>query len=132
MDTNVLFSSLKSRRGASFQLLSLVNTGAFHLSLSVPLCIEYEDVAMRQTKTPPDATQLILAYLIRSAELHEIFFLWRPLLDDPKDDLVLEIAVQSQSEFIVTFNKRHFSPAKQFGIRVLTPLEFLKEIGELP
>jgi hypothetical protein len=32
----------------------------------------------------------------------------------------------------VTFNKKHFAPAMQFGISVLTPLEFLKDIGELP
>jgi putative PIN family toxin of toxin-antitoxin system len=132
MDTNVLFAAMRSRRGASFKLLSLIGYGEFEISLSVPLCFEYEDVAARQERIPAAARRVLLKHVIRSAELHQIRFLWRPLLPDPKDDLLLEVAVQSHASVIVTYNKRHFLAAPQFGIRVLDPLEFLKEIGVLP
>ena len=131
IDTNVLVAALKSRQGASFRLLSLVGTGRFDLALSVPLFAQYEDVAARQDEVPAKAVKDILDYLVKASELHEIFFLWRPILDDPGDDLVLEIAVQSNSDFIVTFNVRHFRQAHQFGIRPMRPLEFLKEIGDI-
>ena len=73
----------------------------------------------------------ILDYLCQVSNLHQIFYLWRPFLSDPKDDMVLELAVAAQCEFIVTFNKDDFKGVEQFGIRIVTPHEFLKMIGEL-
>ena len=61
----------------------------------------------------------------------EIFFLWRPFLKDPKDDFILELAIESKSEFIITYNKSDFKGIEKFGISALTPKEFLKLIGEL-
>jgi predicted nucleic acid-binding protein len=45
--------------------------------------------------------------------------------------MVLELAVTSGSDAIVTYNKRDFEGARQFGLRVVTPKELLEEIGEL-
>jgi predicted nucleic acid-binding protein len=42
MDTNVLVSALRSRKGASFRLLSIMGAGKFELAISVPLILEYE------------------------------------------------------------------------------------------
>ena len=83
------------------------------------------------TELGADDVDGLLDYLCSVARLQEIFFLWRPLLVDPKDDLILELAVASRSDAIVTFNERDFRGAEQFGIRVLTPGTFLKEIGVL-
>ncbi len=47
IDTNVFISALKSKKGASFKLLSLIGGGSFEINLSVPLVLEYEDVAKR-------------------------------------------------------------------------------------
>jgi predicted nucleic acid-binding protein len=62
------------------------------------------------------------------AELTEVFFLWRPYLPDPDDDMVLELAVASNCDAIITFNRRDFAGASRFGVRILTPGEFLREI----
>ena len=59
-----------------------------------------------------------------------MFYLWRPTLRDSNDDLVLELAVAADCDAIVTFNQRDFAGVEQFGLRVVTPGEFLKEIGE--
>jgi predicted nucleic acid-binding protein len=66
----------------------------------------------------------------RVADLREIHFLWRPILKDPQDDHVLEVAVESSAKFIVTYNRRDFMGAEKFGIKVVTPNEFLEKIGE--
>jgi predicted nucleic acid-binding protein len=55
---------------------------------------------------------------------------WRPLLPDPNDDFVLEFAVESRADFLVTFNTRDFVGAGRFGIRVISPLELLATMGE--
>ena len=68
-------------------------------------------------------------YLVSNRK--EIFFLWRPVLKDPKDDLVLELAVESESDYIVTFNKKDFRGIEKFGLKAVTPQEFLHIIGEI-
>jgi len=63
---------------------------------------------------------------------HEIFFLWRPFLRDPKDEMVLELAVKAGCQSIITSNTRDFAGVEQFGLNVLEPSEFLRLIGKLP
>lgn len=57
------------------------------------------------------------------------FFLWRPFLRDPKDELLLELAVKAQCGYIVTYNRRDFEGSEEFGIVVVTPGQMLREIG---
>ncbi len=131
IDTNVLVAALKSRLGASFKLLMALPSGRYNPCLSAPLFVEYESVLKRAELLPHLSAEDIdgvLSYLLGRASIHEIFFLWRPFLKDPKDDLVLEAAVASQSQYLVTFNVRDFADVeKHFGIKVVTPGQFLIE-----
>jgi putative PIN family toxin of toxin-antitoxin system len=133
LNTNVLVAALRSRRGASFQVVSAIGRGRFEFVLSVPLVLEYEQALLRAR--PPGTTaqdiEAFLDYLCSEAWLQEIFYLWRPHLRDPKDDLVLEAAVAGGCEVIVTHNRKHFDGAAKFGIRVLSPAEFGGRLGVL-
>jgi predicted nucleic acid-binding protein len=40
LDKNVIIAALKSRKGASFKLLSLIDSSLFKINLSVPLLLE--------------------------------------------------------------------------------------------
>ena len=51
------------------------------------------------------------------------------MLRDPKDDMVLELAVEAGCDFIVTHNIRDFAGAERFGVRAITPGQFLERIG---
>jgi predicted nucleic acid-binding protein len=132
LDTNVLEAAMRSRRGASFALVSQIGMGRFEIALSVPLFLAYEGVLMRQASVmdrDPVMVTNLLDYLCAVAKLHAIFYLWRPLLADANDEMVLELAVAAGCDAIVTHNRRHLLPASQFGVRVLSPGEFLGEIG---
>ena len=134
LDTNVLVSALRSRLGASFRLLSLIDSGRFSLCVSVPLVLEYEAATKRHAKTiglTYTDIDNILDYLCLVAEHHRVYYLWRPTLKDPNDDMVLELAVSCKAEAIVTYNRGDFKGVEQFGIRILSPKDFLKQIGEL-
>jgi putative PIN family toxin of toxin-antitoxin system len=135
LDTNVPVSGFRSRRGASFRLLRLVGTKRFEIVVSVPLVLEYEEKLLEHShNTGLSAENVgdVLDYLCSVGRKQPIFFLWRPWLRDPEDDHVLEVAVASSCNFVVTFNQNDLAPAKEFGIAVVTPKEFLKAIGELP
>lgn len=71
----------------------------------------------------------VLDYHCSVGRHHEIFFLWRPFLKDPHDDLVLELAVKAGCSFIVTYNRRDFAGCEQFGIEAITPGDFLRRTG---
>ena len=134
VDTNVFVSALRSRRGASYRLLTLIGTGDFEIAVSVPLVLEYESAAKKVLDSLPLSESYlddILDYICSVATRRKIHYLWRPQLGDPGDEMVLELAVESESDLIVTYNKRDFRGAERFGIRVATPKEFLEEIGRI-
>jgi putative PIN family toxin of toxin-antitoxin system len=134
VDTNVLVAALRSRRGASHRLLRLIDRGKFEINVSVPLVLEYEAAAkgiLHETALTARDIDDIIDYLCAIANRRDVYYLWRPFSRDPKDDMVLELAVAASCEVIVTFNKRDFRGAESFGISVLSPGEFLREIGEL-
>ena len=135
LDTNVLVAGLRSRRGASFRLLSEVGRGGFEIALSVPLVLEYEDVLLRQRKATGLSTadiDAIVNYLCSVGILQRVFYLWRPQLPDPGDDFVLELAVAASCGTVVTHNIRDFQGAARFGIKAMTPFVFLRQIGVSP
>lgn len=74
----------------------------------------------------------ILDYLVSVAVRTDIHFLWRPTLRDPKDELVLELAVAAGCQCIVSFNTRDFLGSEHFGVEVCEPRAFLGKIGALP
>ncbi|NJL28597.1 MAG: putative toxin-antitoxin system toxin component, PIN family [Thermoanaerobaculia bacterium] len=129
LDTHVVISALRSKKGASFKLLGLVGE-RFELCLSVALALEYEDVAHRATSLPSAVIETIVGSLCRVAHQQTIFFRWRPTLRDPSDEMILDLAVAAGASYIVTFNHRHFVGADRFGIKVVSPAELLTILGD--
>ena len=108
--------------------------GRFKPGLSVPLLLEYQDVLARHlpsSSLDPQDVEDFLDFFCSVAQLQRIFFLWRPYLKDPKDDMVLELAVAAQCEAIVTHNLRDFHTVGRFGLEVYSPATFLARLGEL-
>lgn len=132
VDTNVWVSGLWSTRGASHLLLTHINHECLCVHVSVPLMLEYEDVLKRMRRNLGMSLQDIddvLDYVCKVSVPIEIFYLWRPFLKDPKDDLVLEAGLSSGSKFIVTYNERDFVGVEKLGISVISPKLLLKKIG---
>jgi len=67
--------------------------------------------------------------VIGMAEPVHTHFLWRPLLRDPNDEMVLEAAVNGRADAVVTFNVRDYGTApSRFGVNVLLPREAMARI----
>jgi len=131
LDTDVLYAGLYSSEGAFFQILRAIERGQIQIILSTPLLFEYEDILNRKESELGLSERQIEAILDNLCMLsvhQKIYFLWRPFLQDPKDDHILEVAVASRTNTIVTHNIRDFKGIDKFGIRAITPRELLKEI----
>ncbi len=132
LDTNVVYYGLRSRTGASFRVLALVGAGRFEINLSVSLVLEYQDACRRLVGNSPltaEDVDAVIDYLCRVGHHRSVYYLWRPTLPDPRDDMVLELAVAAGAD-VVTFNAADFVGAERFGVRVLPPQQLLREIGE--
>lgn len=134
-DTNVLVAGLRSRTGASRRLLTWLYEGRFEVVASVAMMLEYEAVLTRPENleafhlTRQEVEQFLdgMSHLIAPVTP---FFLWRPQLRDPADEHVLEAAVNSGADAIITFNIRHFQiAATRFGVDVIRPGEAVRRIG---
>lgn len=135
LDTSIIVAGLRSRRGASNRILAAIANRTLRPLSTTPLFLEYEAVLKRpeqQLATGLDHGQVdrFLAALASAAEPVEIHFRWRPQLRDPKDELVLEAAVNGRAAYLLTHNVRDFQPAiERFQLRVLAPGRFLREVS---
>jgi putative PIN family toxin of toxin-antitoxin system len=129
IDTNVFIAALRSQVGASHRLLLLSGSDKFEIHLSVPLVLEFEEAAKRQAEELGLSFQAIddiIDYLCSVACHRQVYYLWRPLLPDPSDEMVLEVAVAGRCDFLVTYNEKDFRPARTFGVKVW-PENWLKK-----
>lgn len=133
IDTNVLVQALSNNKGASYLILNLVYEGKINLAISLTVFYEYEDVLNRDRilkliglsqKEISDVLTLIFHF----AEKHKIFFLFRPNLKDEKDNIFVELAIKSNSKYLITSNIKDFknSDLKFPELEIITPGEFAK------
>ena len=134
-DTSVLVAAAISSQGASFALISALPSKQFQICLSVALYVEWQAVLTRAEHLPlnqeVENALAFLRYLASIAHLQDIYYLWRPQLRDPNDDMVLELAVAAQAKYIVTHNIRDFQRLK-FDVIAITPADFLKLLRSMP
>ena len=131
MDTNVLFAGLYSSTGASHKILRLIDGGSIKPIMSTTLLFEYEEILNRsriELKLSGKQIDIILDNLCALGGFQKVYFLWRPFLRDPKDDHVLEVAVASKTEIIVTHNVKDFKGSESFGVQAIPPRRLLEAI----
>jgi len=120
---------MRSRLGASNELIRHLTGGKFRTAVSTALVLEYDDVLHRPgmvaSYTEEEIDAFINSFCAVSVEAY-IYFRWRPFLPDPKDDHVFECALASGASYIVTHNIRDFRGLDPFGISVVTPNQFLR------
>jgi predicted nucleic acid-binding protein len=129
LDTDVLVAAVRSNRGASRVLLTAALERRYPVLASVPLMLQYESVLTRSehlaaAHISAADVEVLLDAIALVVEPIRISYLWRPVLADPGDDLVLETAVNGHADAVVTFNRRHFEPAAAlFGLEILAPAD---------
>jgi putative PIN family toxin of toxin-antitoxin system len=129
IDTNVVVSALRSRHGASYALLHGLGDHRWQLNLSTTLALEYETALKREMKNqnrPLSLAEETVDALITVANRTSIQCRYRPVLPDPSDDFVLELAVESGAAYVVTYNIRDFKGLEHYGISAIRPGEFLR------
>ncbi len=97
------------------------------------LIFEYESIGLREAGLlgiPEDVIHGIVNAFCALGRETDIHFRTRSVVSDPGDEFVLDLAVAGRAGVIVTHNVRDFKGSESFGIRVMTPGEFLRTIRE--
>ena len=131
-----LVAAARSRNGASFKLVSMLPTPEIEIALTIAVYTEWQAVMARPENLPPGATAddalTFLRYLASIAHLQDVHFLWRPFSRDPDDDMIVECAVASGCEYIVTHNVKDFRRVEELKVQVITPAELLNLLRRKP
>lgn len=133
-DTDVIVAAMRSPKGASAAILRAARKQRVTLLASVPLALEYEAVCSEAehreaSGLTPEEVRIFIDAVIGMAEPVTTYFLWRPQLRDPGDEMVLEAAVNGRADALVTFNVSDFGNIpERFGIQVLLPRNLLERI----
>ncbi|MBA7583884.1 hypothetical protein ES708_25835 [subsurface metagenome] len=136
-DTCVWVAAIRSRRGASFALLTEISHKRFQFGISVPLFLEYkakllETSAKLQTRLNQKQIAAILSALAFYGTEVSIYYRLRPNLKDENDNMVFECAANFGASTIITHNIKDFLNPElaAYEIQILTPGNFIKMIGE--
>ena len=135
LDTNVIVAGLRSPSGASAALIDRALNKEFTLLLTVALALETEavcsDPAQRIASGLSETeVDVIITALSAVAKPVTPWYLWRPRLHDPADEMVLEVAINGMADGLVTFDRRDFGYVpSRFGIGLFSPQEALRRLS---
>ncbi|MCY4397971.1 MAG: putative toxin-antitoxin system toxin component, PIN family [Gemmatimonadetes bacterium] len=134
LDTNVVVAALRSPSGASAALVEQALDRRFTLLLTVPLVLEYEGTCRHPTQRiasglSESEVRTVVSALCAVGKPVQVWFLWRPQLRDPADEMVLEAAANGRADALITFNSGDFGDIPEtFGIEMLSPQQALRRL----
>ncbi len=125
LDTNVLVSAIISD-GKSRELLKRGITNQYTIITSDLILKELLTVLRRpKFKTSEDEIHRTVLALIRTADVVNVTSKLKAVKEDPKDDMIVETAVDGEADIIVTGDS-HLLRLKTFeGIKIITVEEML-------
>jgi len=140
LDTNILVGIFLrgNSRSYSYRLLAKCLSGELRPQISNALFCEYTDVLFRESVMASSVynvkeRQLILDELFYRSDWSNVYYLWRPNLPDEGEDYsetghLIELAIASQTPYIITMNQRDFVGDLDTGINIVKPKEFMTEV----
>ena len=134
IDTNIIISALYSRKGISNLFLFNCLNNKIDYAVTPLLFYEYigkieEKINNEQLKIDKNILKPILLKLFENANLIYQPILNRPLLPDNSDDKIIECVISSGSEYIITYNLKHFPNdlMHNYNLKAIFPKTFLKK-----
>ena len=103
--------------------------------LSNHLLLEYEEVLKRNATVialTHDEVDRFLNAICKGADCFQLPAVQLPRLPDADDEPLLRLAETSAARLITTHHLRHLRPAKEHGVTVLPPREFLRILAAQP
>ncbi len=130
LDTNILISGI-GWSGSPKDVIEAFLKGEFILLISESLLNELERILNYKKFyfIPGYLKESLIRNLLKAAEFVKTKKKLDIIKEDPEDNKVLECALFGKADYIVTGDKHLLKLCKFNNIKILTPIEFLKERG---
>ena len=99
LDTNILLSALRSRNGASHEILSRLVKQEFELVIGNTVLAEYDEVLKRECLAfgiPVATVDRFLDALCATSSYFATSSFWKPALPDPDDEAFAQLALEAK------------------------------------
>jgi putative PIN family toxin of toxin-antitoxin system len=135
IDTDVFVAALLSRNDSSVarEVIRRCLQGRYQPLFGVALFAEYETLLSRDKlfsacQLGRKERETVFSALLKQARWIEIYFAWRPNLQDEGDNHLIELAVASGAQAIISRNTRDLKNAELLfpDTRILTPKQCLE------
>lgn len=123
LDTSALVAGLLAKRGAAARLVDAMFSGGLRLAYTAPIVDEYGEVLARPELSIPTAERWAILLKLRSSGVLVSPVPFDRSLPDEDDRPFIEAALATDEKIVVTLNRRHLTPARSLGIRVLSTQE---------
>lgn len=126
LDTNVYISAILFG-GNCEEILTLSSLGSFELITSKAILEEIAGILQKKFGWSKPQVSETISYIREIAIEVEPDVALSVVRDDPSDNKILECAVTANADYIVTGDKNHLLPLKQYkAVKILSPSEFLR------
>ncbi|MBS3074489.1 putative toxin-antitoxin system toxin component, PIN family [Candidatus Pacearchaeota archaeon] len=131
-DTNFLISATQWNYSLSRKLLTEILRRKIDIFTTKEILEEFSNVLIRDFNLNLDKIKEIIINFLGSINMIETSSKVDIVKHDPDDNKVIECAVDSKSDYILTYDK-HLLSVKEFkGIKIVKPEEFFKIINTNP
>ena len=125
-DTNILISSGSSIGGSPFRCLALAREGHIESVTCAEILDEFREKLVNKFSLSPETADQAVEEVRKISRVVTIPGTLKDVVPDPDDHKVLECAVAGQATHIITGDKKHLLPLKEYqGIAILAPADFL-------
>ena len=126
VDTNFLISSTQWDYSVAHKLLKKLILSDAEIFTTYDILDETAEVLERDFEYSKDEAKNIIEKILLFAKLIKPKQKVDVIKDDPDDNKVIECAIESSSDYIITYDK-HLLKLKEYkGIKIITPEKFNK------
>jgi len=127
LDTNVFISAL-FWKGAPYQVFKRILEGVILNFISPQILEELKERLLYKFKLPSEKVREFLEIIVFNSQIVYPKKKLNVVKKDPKDNKILECALEAQASFIISGDK-HLLEIKEYkGIKIISPKELLNEI----
>ena len=124
LDTNFLISAMQWDYSVSHKLLEKLIRDNAEMFITKEILEEFSEVLRRDFLYSEEETNNLIEIIIQFLVLVNPSKKINIVKEDPDDNKVIECAIESEAEFIISYDK-HLLKLKEYnGIKIITPDDF--------
>lgn len=124
LDTNIFISSI-FWRGNPHKIIGLAIDKRIEIYTSPEILMELENVLKRDFHEEKEFVERQIALILEYSQIVKPTDKVRVVDSDPEDDKIIDCALCSKADYIISGDPHLFNLKEVFGIKILKPKEFI-------